>query len=212
MEQTTKNKIWRIAQWILIVGLLCLCFYLYKRGDNANVVPNVVEKTETTYKETYQTQRIKELENENKVLYDSIKNIKNVESAAEIKYVYKYDTDTVFVPQQIDKEEKDSLYHYAYDNDTIKYKLDLMAKGLKWYKMGFELHDKFTIVNTLDNNEQVSTTIGHSPNMEIEDVTLWKKKKSFLDHIYYGPSVGVGYGLINNKVDVYLGFSVGYKF
>lgn len=209
MEQTKKNKIWQIAQPMLIIILLCICFFLYKRGTNKEIVTNTVEKTETSYKETYQAQRIKELEDENKALYDSIKHIKNVESAVEIKYIYKHTTDTIFTPSTANN--KDSIYHYTYDNDTVKYNIDIMAKDLKWHKSSFELHDKFTIISTLDD-DNVSTSIEHSPNVEIEDVTLWKKKKNFWDNFYYGPSIGAGYGVFSKKVDVYVGFSLGYKF
>lgn len=210
MSTTNKNRIFSIAQWILIIVLLCICFYFYKKSTNVEKEYIKVEQTETSYTKEYQTERIKELEKENKNLYDSIKNIKNIENALEIRYIYKYNTDTVYVDKTIDSK-KDSLYQYSYDNDTIKYNLSIMAEGLKWHNTKFELHDKFTIVNTLDD-DRATTTITHSPNVKIEDVTTWRKKKSFKDNFFFGPSVGVGYGTFTGKVDIFVGMSAGYKF
>ena len=168
-----------------------------------------IVQTDNTYIKTYESQKLKELENENKALYDSIKNLNNLESAVEIKYVYRFKTDTVYV-SSIDAGN-DSIYNYTYDNDTLRYDLAIKAKELKWHKANFELHDKFTIVNT-EKDGNVTTIIGHSSNAEIEDVTTWHNKKKFWDNIYYGPSISVGYGVFNKKPDIFVGFSVGWNF
>lgn len=208
MSERVK-KIITIVQWIVIVILLGTCVYMFFNDRKDSTKQETIVQTDNTYVKTYESQKLKELEKENKALYDSIKNLSNLESAVEIKYVYRFKTDTVYV-SSIDVGN-DSVYKYTYDNDTLRYDLTIKAKELKWHKTNFELNDKFTIVNT-ENNGNVTTIIGHSPNAEIEDVTTWHNKKKFWDNIYYGPSISVGYGVFNKKPDIFVGFSVGWNF
>lgn len=207
MPKFVKNTT-NVIQWILIIVLSVFCICMFFSKEENIKKQDVVIQNDDTYIKTYESKKLKELEKENKVLYDSIKNLKNLESAIEIKYEYKFNTDTIYVPYS--GISKDSIYNYTYDNDTLKYSLSIKAKELKWHKANFELHDKFTIVNTEDNGK-VATIIGHSPNTEIIDVTTWHNKNRFVDNIYYGPSISVGYGLFNNKPDIFVGFSVGWN-
>lgn len=208
MSERVK-KIITIVQWIVIVILLGTCVYMFFNDRKDSTKQETIVQTDNTYVKTYESQKLKELEKENKALYDSIKNLSNLESAVEIKYVYRFKTDTVYV-SSIDAGN-DSVYKYTYDNDTLRYDLAIKAKELKWHKTNFELNDKFTIVNT-ENNGNVTTIIGHSPNAEIEDVTTWHNKKKFWDNVYYGPSISVGYGVFNKKPDIFVGFSIGWNF
>lgn len=208
MSERVK-KIITIVQWIVIIILLGACVYMFFNNRKGSTKQETIVQTDNTYIKTYESQKLKELEKENKALYDSIKNLSNLESAVEIKYVYRFKTDTVYV-SSIDMGN-DSVYNYTYDNDTLRYDLVIKAKELKWHKTNFELHDKFTIVNT-ENDGNVTTIIGHSPNAEIEDVTTWHNKKKFWDNIYYGPSISVGYGIFNKKPDIFVGFSIGWNF
>lgn len=207
MSERVK-KIIDIVQWIVIAILFGICIYVFF-AKKENTRQETVTQKENTYIKLYESQKLKALEEENKALYDSIKTLNNLESAVEIKYVYRYKTDTVYVnPSDVNQ---DSVYNYTYDNDTIKYDLAIKAKDLIWHETNFELHDKFAIVST-ENDGLVTTIINHSPNVNIEDVTTWHKEKGFWDNIYYGPSLSVGYGLFNNRPDVFVGFSVGWNF
>ena len=50
------------------------------------------------------------------------------------------------------------------------------------------------------------------PTLTIEktiEKTIYKDKTS---HFYYGPTIGVGFGLVNRKFDIYAGVSVGWRF
>lgn len=207
LSDRTK-KIIDILQWLLIVASIGACFYIYYDKKSIKSKEMSIAKDDS-YIMIYDSQHIQELEAKNKELYDSIKSLKNVESAVQVKYVYKYRTDTVY--SKPDDQNKDSVYNFECSNDTIKYGLKIKAQELKWYQLNFELHDKFTIV-TQQYNDSLRTIIEHSPNVTIEDATAFKKKKTFWDHIYYGPSVSVGYGLINRKPDIFVGVSAGYNF
>lgn len=207
ISERTKNII-DILQWILIIISIGACFYIYFNKKETNT-QEIIQEQNDRYVKIYDSQRIASLEKENKELYDSIQKLKNVESAIQIKYVYKYSTDTVFVP--VKESVLDSIYNYTYDNDTLKYYLTIKADRLEWHKTRFELHDKFTIIN-INDNDRITTVIDHSPNVDIENTTTWHKKRKFIDNIYYGPSVSVGYGVFNKKPDLFVGFSVGYNF
>lgn len=208
LSDRTK-KIIDILQWLLIVASIGACFYIYYDKKSIKSKEMSIAKDDS-YIMIYDSQHIQELEAKNKELYDSIKSLKNVESAVQIKYVYKYCTDTVYANAD-NIIKKDSIYEYEYDNDTVKYQMKINAEDLKWYRLNFELHNDFKII-TANKNENVTTTIEHSPDVIIEDATAWRKKKSFWDHIYYGPSISVGYGIINKKPDMFIGVSAGYNF
>lgn len=209
------KKIIDCVEWVIIISLVILCVYVYKNGESA-VQEEKIAKQEETYIKIYDSQKMEALKQENAELYEKIEDMSNVESAIEIRYRYVYKTDTVYVENNDDtlktETPKDSLYHYTYNNDTIKYDLDIKARGLRWHKTDFELNDKFTIVNKEKDGEN-QLIISHSPNAEITGTDTWhRKENSFLDHIFYGPSVGFGYGMYNRNFDIYVGFTVGYQF
>lgn len=171
------------------------------------------KKNETQYVDISTDKSLSELKKQNQLLYDSIKKLSDVKEAIQIKYVTRYSTDTI----KIDKsyQEKDSTYHYAQNTDTISYKLDINGNNVKWFKLGFSINDSLMIV-TRSKNGQNETTITHSSNTSVTNTTLFVPKKSFgtklKEHLYFGVGVGAGYGLINNKPDIYVGVSTGYKF
>ena len=43
-------------------------------------------------------------------------------------------------------------------------------------------------------------------------ITTPEKRKTFFDNLNYGISVGVGYGFINRKPDIFVGLAIGYRF
>lgn len=95
MGKYTKQQIWDIIQWVLIVLLLIACVYIGK--ENYDLSNSLEFKMGNTYTRIYDSQKIESLKAENKALYDSIKHLKNVESIVEVRYKYYYNTDTVFV-------------------------------------------------------------------------------------------------------------------
>lgn len=202
-----QQKIVDVVQWILIVFLLITCAVVFIGNKHLKREKEIIK--EDTYIKIYESQKIAELEKKNKALYDSLmlKSEKQPESAVEIRYKYKYKTDTVKVTEFVMSD--DSIYHYTNDNDTIKTDINIKAKDLEWCNVNAVINDKFTIINRVDGNE-VETTINHSPNVEITNVDAWHVKTTWKDRIGYGPSVGLGYGVINKKPDVFIGFTVTY--
>ena len=68
------------------------------------------------------------------------------------------------------------------------------------------------IINRLGQNNTVETTINHGPNIEIESVDAWHRKKTFKDRLFLGPSVNVGFDPLAKKPTFSVGVSFGYNF
>lgn len=210
------EKIDKIFKWILIVGVVVAGFWLiYKILDKQEQLVDDIQfiKNDTQYVDISTDKTIKELKSLNEELYDSIRYLSDVKEAVQIKYVVRYNTDTVKVDAA--QITRDSIYHFAQKSDTINYEMDIKAKELAWFKLDMSIQDSLMIV-TRSSNGQNETTISHSPNTSIKDVTVYVPKKTFLEKIkeksYIGVGVGVGYGVINKKPDVYIGVNAGLNF
>ena len=205
------QKVIDIIQWICIIFLLFICITgsIFKKTDK--FINNVEYQKEQSYVKIYESQNIENLKKENQQLYDSIKKLKDVESAVEIRYVYKYNTDTIKV-QEFIHNDVDSVYHYMADNDTVAYEMDIKATDLRWVKGNFTINDKFTIINR-ENDNLNQTMIEHSPNVSIENVDTWHRvenKKKWYNNFHFGVQAGFGYGIFNKTADLYVGFGVTY--
>lgn len=195
-------------QWILIGFLMILCVAVFIGNRNLKKERDI--QREETYIKMYESQKIAELEKKNKALYDSLmkKSDKTPESAIEIRYKYKYKTDTIKVTEFA--VGNDSIYHYSHDNDTVKTNIDIKARDLEWCKVDAQINEKFTIINRTDGNEN-ETTINHSSNAEITGVDAWHRKRTFKDRFNVSVGVGAGYGVFTHKPDMWVGVSVGVK-
>lgn len=110
-----------------------------------------------------------------------------MESAIEIRYKYRYKTDTVYLTKSVKQSAlKDSVYDFVSDNDTVSYELKVKAKDVDWYNMNFAINDKFTIINRNDN-DQNETTVIHNPNVSIEGTTMYHSKDKYNNGIIVSP-------------------------
>ena len=218
-----------IIQWILIIGLAAMLIMQglsYQRVRNDLVTSEEYNK-ENTYVRIYESQKWDKLKRENRELYDSIAKLKDVESGMVIKFVEHYNTDTItvdrFVIQRdtvkyllndsIEYQKIDSIYHYQQDNDTINLSIDVKAEALQWINADFQIHDQFMIINR-EKDGVNQTFINHSDNATVENTTMWHRKNTekWYNRFVISPQVGVGYGMFNKKLDVYVGAGVSYKF
>ena len=210
-DNNKLQKVIDIIQWVLIIllSIFCIGVFLYRDTFVENYNLNKISRTDSTYIRIYTTQKISELERMNKALYDSLKHMKDVESAVGVKYVYKCKTDTVYVDKFV--IGNDSVYTYRNDNDTVSTEIKIKAKDLEWCNVDSEINDKFTVI-TRENDGNVQTSITHSENVTVSDANMWKRKETFSDRLKFGPSVGFGYGVNSETVDVFVGFSITYTF
>lgn len=212
----TKENIIKIWQWLLIGFLAIACFYFWHKSKEAhkNFIENTsYQKNDNQYVNIVEDKSLSELKKENKELYDSIKKLSDVKEAVQVKYVTKYNTDTVFVDNTI--MTKDSVYHYSEKTDTISYDLDVKGKDVEWFKLGFTLQDSLMIVRR-GYNGQNETIITHGNNTTISETTVFVPKKTFMqkvkDNTYWGVGVGAGYGVFSKKADIYIGINAGIRF
>ena len=212
-----KQKIIQIIQWLMIILLAISCFYFWRLSNDSK--ENLIKDEITFDKNERQTVNISndktlsELKKENEELYDSIRKLSDVKEAIQVKYVLKRDIDTVYMNNTY--IPTDSIYHYAQNSDTINYNLDIKGKDVEWFKLDFSIQDSLMLV-TRSVNGQNETTISHTTNTSIEDVTVFVPKKKFSqkvkENIYFGVGVGAGYGVFNKKTDIYIGINAGIKF
>ena len=111
---------------------------------------------------------------------------------------FKYITDTIY------NNKKDTEYKYITVNDTIyvenkpeiykdstdKYDITINAIKLNSYQLNIHHTDTITYTNEIIKN-------------------VYNKKKQHFNH---GITLGVGYGLWNQKPDLFIGYSVMYSF
>lgn len=203
---TNKKNVWFLL--LLTIILLTIIIIIYSRKCNDLNNTNKILINENKYIKEYISTNISSLKKENKTLYDSIKNLKNVESAIEIKYQKEIILDTIFVREFI--LLNDSIYKFNKVNDTVSIDVEIQASDLKWCKIGTIYNDKFQII-TQDNNGTYTTTINYDTNTTILDVTTWHKKNNkWYKGFNISPSIGIGYGFIHNKLDIYVGVTFGY--
>lgn len=207
------SKIISIGQWIVIGLLTIACFCFWWKSNNHIVSDTNYRKSETQYVNVSSDKSLSDLKRVNEELYDSIRKLSNIKEAIQIKYVTRYNSDTVYIGKVY--QAKDSTYHYTHTSDTINYNLDINGNSVKWFKLGFSIQDSLMIV-TRSKNEQNETTITHSDITDINDVTVFVPKKTFIEKLkektYVGVGVGAGYGFFNKKPDIYIGINVGIKF
>ena len=218
-----------IIQWSFIIGLIAM---LVIQGVNyqqtkKDLVTSAEYNKENTYVRIYESQRLDKLKRENRELYDSIKKLNDVESGMVIKFREHYVTDTIMVDEFVVQrdtirvvadnnkvyESVVSIYHYTQNNDTVNLDIDIKAKELQWCKADFTISDQFMIINR-EKDGVNQTLINHSDNATIESTTMWHRKdtKKWYQRFTISPQIGVGYGMINRKVDTYVGVGVGYQF
>ena len=218
-----------IIQWVFIIGLIAM---LVIQGVNyqqtkKDLVTSAEYNKENTYVRIYESQRLDKLKRENRELYDSIKKLNDVESGMVIKFREHYVTDTIMVDKFVVQrdtirvvadnnkvyESVVSIYHYTQNNDTVNLDIDIKAKELQWCKADFTISDQFMIINR-EKDGVNQTLINHSDNATIESTTMWHRKdtKKWYQRFTISPQIGVGYGMINRKIDTYVGVGVGYQF
>lgn len=229
MKKLFTQKTIDIIQWIFIIGLATMLIIQGINYEKAkkDLVTSAEYNKENTYVRVYESQKLNKLKRENKELYDSIAKLQDVESGMVVKFVEHYNTDTIKVDKFVVQRDTvryytesndtfvniDSVYHYTQDNDTVNLSIDVKAKELDWLKADFKIHDKFMIINR-EKDGVNQTFINHSDNSTIEGTTMWHRKNSekWYQKFSISPQIGVGYGIFNSKIDLYVGFGLGYKF
>lgn len=111
---------------------------------------------------------------------------------------YKYNTDTIYntktkteyknivINDTVYIENKPEIYKDSTDN----YDITIQSVKMDWYKLNIHKRDTITYTKEIIKN-------------------VYNKKKQHFNH---GITLGVGYGVLNQKPDLFIGYSVMYSF
>lgn len=227
MKEFFKKLYEKYSTWIitilivLIVGLVT--YFNYKLKEKQKKIDEIEYTDSTgTYNKLYYEKKFKELKNENRELYDSLKQYKDkIDYIVQFYHEKEYNTGQVHTkPNVIDSVVYDTIpvsvpqiaktYEYINEpNDTFQYKLNVNSfTEPNWYSIQAKVKNKFTIVNKEEGGMN-HITIEPGNGGTITDPTVWKKKekRSLWDRFSFGPGVTAGYDPINKQFGVVVGAS-----
>lgn len=206
-----KDRVLVIGKWLITIVLGLIIIDLVKTNNELEYNYESYKKN-GEYVNSYQSKTIGELKKQNRELYDSIKNKKDVKQAIIIKYRYVYKGDTIYIDREL-PQPKDSVYTFSKKNDTISYAAKIKSScPPEWVKVDFNINDKLTLINR-EKNGQNELTISTNGG-QIDGTTVFNKddkNDSFINRFSLGVNAGVGYGLINKKPDIYIGVGVSFR-
>ena len=148
---------------------------------------------------------VKDLKKLNEELYKEIEDLELKKSVEHIVYV---EGETVFLPQDtiyiVDNIGEGFYKDFNFNDDwrtlegNIKYNNDSLKLDITNNSVKFD----YTLAMDDDNRIYVKSSNPYVKYNEITGFTVPKPKKT---HFAIGPSVGFGYGIINNKPDIFIG-------
>lgn len=195
---------------LLILFNIGTFLFFNRKLSNSAVETSISQIDGNKAKVLHQDKSLSELKKENRNLYDSIKNVKsNLESATEIRYKYKYVTDTIFVDNT--KIHQDSVYTFEENKNNIKTEVEVKASDVKWVRVKSEIVDTLQIYNLKYGKNNVTNITSSNNNLEIQQVTSFKRKTKFMDRFVIGPTVSVGFSPITKSFDTHIGVGITYK-
>ena len=117
MGKLFTQKTIDVIQWVFIVGLALMLIVqgINYRQTKKDLVTSAEYNKENTYVRIYESQKLNELKQKNRELYDSIAKLQDVESGIVIKFVEHYNTDTITVDKFI--VQRDTVRYYTENND-----------------------------------------------------------------------------------------------
>lgn len=117
-----------------------------------------------------------------------------------------------FVPKYITKIKTDTLFKENGDTVQLVTESKRFDKSIVSGKDTADVQVYTSGINTsLDSLKMRFKTHKEIVTNTVEITKYVEKKKSFKDRIKIVPNIGLGYGLINNKPDIYIGVGIGYE-
>lgn len=216
------------AMWIIVLflTLLFIGIMFYKDRQSTKIIENEIHKG--LVQKTNFDRDFKELKDENRELYDSLKQYKDqIDFITQFDYSKEYNTDTVWITKKVFTKPEEKIkyietikkdttiktYEYANDkNDSINYKLKIGSTAEpNWYSLDMKVSDRFTIVNKKENGVNF-TEVNSKNEGEITNVTAFnKKEKRIWNKIAIGPSITYGYDFNSKKFAPTVGISITYN-
>lgn len=223
------NKLFKKKSFYFILVLFFItCGLIWFSSRQYESSKKLIEEVEyydslNNYNKVYYSKTFKELNKENKELYDSLKQYKDkIDFIVQFTHEKDYQTGKIETkPNVIDSVIYDTInvsealmaktYEYNSEpNDTFQYKLNINSyTEPNWYSLNVKTKNKFTIVNKEEDGIN-HITIGSSNKGNISNVTVFnkKEKRKFLSRFSVGPSVTAGYDIVNKQWGITAGASV----
>lgn len=223
------NKLFKKKSFYFILVLFFItCGLIWFSSRQYESSKKLIEEVEyydslNNYNKVYYSKTFKELNKENKELYDSLKQYKDkIDFIVQFTHEKDYQTGKIETkPNVIDSVIYDTIkvsetlmaktYEYNSEpNDTFQYKLNINSyTEPNWYSLNVKTKNKFTIVNKEEDGIN-HITIGSSNKGNISNVTVFnkKEKRKFLSRFSVGPSVTAGYDIVNKQWGIMAGASV----
>jgi hypothetical protein len=113
-----------------------------------------------------------------------------------------------FIPKEVIKKKVDTLYLENGDTMTLTTEQKKYEKSIVSDKDTADVEIYVTGINTaLDSLKMRLKT--HTITNTVEITKIVERKKTFKDRFHIEPQVGIGYGMLNKKVDAYVGVGLG---
>lgn len=200
----------KTIKWILIIysialliGLAFFCIEYDKNNKRIAVLQSEIEfytDSLNRYTKLYPSTKFSDLKKKNEKLYRQLKDKEALVEAIKFEYKYKYEGKEEVIDKQI---EKDSLYHFNIQTDTMGYDLKVWSSHLWKYKLIFNLTNEFTITRQQVGDNNRLEINSYLPG-KIENVITWNERQK-KPRFSIGLSIGVGYGIFTKKPDLFVG-------
>lgn len=216
-----KDKLNTMSLFLILVVIVLSVFLIkdcsHEIGGGGNINLDKIVKVDSVNKKItaiYSDNELKDLKQENKQLYDSLKKYKKkLDLVILAKYENKGEIKRIDVDTTRDITRKLETYTYKNNQkDSLEYELNIGAyEEPKWYSLKYKIKDNILVTNRHDGNRNQLDI--KTDNGLVTDVTVIhpKKKVSVFDKVAIGPSVGFAYGINSKKVEPYIGVSVTYN-
>lgn len=157
---------------------------------------------------------IKELKIANSDLYQELEDMKikmkNISSATHVEGNIDFgERDTVYIVER-DSIDNSFIQHFDFSNQwrildgQVSYRVDSLGIKIENDKVLFD----YTLAMDNDNKIFIKSNNPYVTYNELSGFTIPKEKKK---HFSIGPSVGIGYGIFNNKPDLFIGVTASWK-
>lgn len=199
---------------LIVIGfLLFVLLYMWLKYDSQTERTKKLQEdiefytdSLNRYTKLYSSSSFSNLKKENKELYRQLKEKEELVEAIKFKYEYEYKGHEQVIDEPI---EKDSLYHFNIQNDTLGYDLKIWSTHLQKYRLSFSFTNEFTITRQQVGDDHRLEINSYIPG-RIENVIAWNKKQK-KSRFSIGPSVGFGYGVFSKKPDIFIGATITYN-
>ena len=216
-KYNTKPIIYIITGLIILFILSLTVFAIVKIQNREKPIDIQYVDSSLAYHKVFKNEDsdLKNLKKQNKLLYDSLKKQqKEIDELMYFKYRKSYKVINTIKHDTI-KNTKLNTYTYSnLPNDSLEYNLKIVSETQPVsYELNMTTKDKILIVNKKEYKDKDINhlTISTSNKADISSVATYKKNNT-KHKLHISPTLGIGYGFISKKPDLFVGVGLSYNF